>query len=223
MRTAILYSSGKDSTMTLWHCKQQGHDVACLLSLLPENPDSYMFQKPVRALLERQAEALGLPILFRTTRGEKEVELEDLRALLQRAKEERDVECIASGALASDYQYARINRLCADLGLETFAPLWHKDQEQHMREVLAAGFDVRMTRIAADGLSKEWLGRRLAMDDVDALGALHKRLGINIAGEGGEFETIVLDGPMFKRPVRIAYDIIMESECRGELRITEVN
>jgi asparagine synthase (glutamine-hydrolysing) len=222
MRVAVLYSSGKDSTVTLWCCKREGYDVACLLSLLPENPDSYMFQKPKEELLKKQAESLGIPILFQHTQGEKEIELDDLKAFLERAKQEYGVECIASGALASDYQYDRINKLCADLSLKTYAPLWHKDQEEHMRETIDLGFDVRLTRIAADGLDKSWLGRKLTQEDVDKLVMINKGLGINIAGEGGEFESIVLDGPLFTRPIRIEYAIVEEGEHRAELRITSV-
>jgi asparagine synthase (glutamine-hydrolysing) len=76
-----------------------------------------------------------------------------------------------------------------------------------------------MTRIAADGLTAEWLGKRLTDGDVDRLVALNKRLGINVAGEGGEFETIVLDGPIFAAPIEISFEKAMESENRGELKI----
>lgn len=223
MRIGILFSSGKDSVFTLWHYQEQGWDIACLLSMVPEDQDSYMFQSPDRALLSAQAKAVGIPLIIETSSGEKEIELEDLERLLARAKRDHKIQGVAAGALASDYQAERINRICAKLGLKVFTPLWHKDQERHMRTVIASGFDVRMTRIAADGLDKNWLGKRLGNDDIDNLVTLHKKLGINIAGEGGEFETIVLDGPNFKRPISIEYDIVMENEHRGELRITTIN
>lgn len=223
MRVGILFSSGKDSVFTLWFYQEQGWDIACLLSIVPKDQDSYMFQSPDRALLNAQSNALGIPLSIESSSGEKEIELEDLERLLAKAKHDHKIEGVAAGALASDYQAERINRVCAKLGLKVFAPLWHKDQELHMRNVIASGFDVRMTRVAADGLDKNWLGKRLANDDIDKLVTLHKKLGINIAGEGGEFETIVLDGPNFKHPISIEYDIVMESEHRGELRITKIN
>ncbi|HIH24051.1 TPA: diphthine--ammonia ligase [Candidatus Woesearchaeota archaeon] len=222
MRIGILFSSGKDSVFTLWFYQEQGWDIACLLSIVPKDQDSYMFQSPDRALLSAQANALGIPLIIETSSGEKEIELDDLERLLIKAKRDHKIQGVAAGALASDYQAERINRICAKLGLKVFTPLWHKDQERHMRTVIASGFDVHMTRIAADGLTKSWIGKRLADDDIDKLVALHEKLGINIAGEGGEFETIVLDGPCFKRPIAIEYDIAMESDHRGELRITKI-
>ena len=216
MKLGILFSSGKDSTNVLWYYLEQGWDVRCLLSLLPSNPDSWMFQSPDKKLLERQAAALGLPILFQQTAGEKEEELDDLKALLERAKAEHGIDGVAVGALASDYQQERVNRICHQLNLKTFSPLWHTDQLQLLREMVAAGFDIRMTRIAADGLSADWLGKKLTEEDLDKLEMLGKK-GFHPAGEGGEFETIVLDGPIFRQPIQISFETEMESEYRGEL------
>ena len=223
MRIGVLFSSGKDSVFTLWHYLEQGWDVACLLSMIPSNPDSYMFQNPSIELLRKQASSLQIPLLTQTTTGEKENELDDLKALIQRAKDEYELSGVAVGALASDYQQERVNRISHELELKTFAPLWHKNQVQLLRTLVDAGFDIRMTRIAADGLTKEWLGRRLDATDIDRLIALNKKIGLSVAGEGGEFETIVLDGPIFAEPIQIAFDIIMESENRGELKITSVD
>jgi diphthine-ammonia ligase len=217
MRIAVLYSSGKDSTFTLWYYLEQGWDVACLLSMAPESQDSYMFQHPSVELLKKQADSLQLPLLLQRTAGEKELELEDLKKLLEKAKQEFEIEGVAVGALASDYQAERVNRICHELELKTFAPLWHKDQEKLMREMISAGFDMRMTRIAADGLTEGWLGKQLTNEDVDELVKLHKKLGINVAGEGGEFETIVLNGPIFSEPIAVEFTIKMESKHRGDL------
>src|SRR5438105_4382059 len=129
MRIGILFSSGKDSTATLWYYLEQGWDVACLLSLLPENPDSYMFQNPSVELLKKQATSLQIPLLLQHTRGEQETELADLKELIIKAKQEYELTGVAVGALASDYQHERVHRICADAGLKTFAPLWHKNQE----------------------------------------------------------------------------------------------
>jgi len=222
MRLGILFSGGKDSVNTLWYYTEQGWDIACLLSLIPENPDSFMFQQPHEALLRAQATAIGLPILIGRTQGQEELELEDLRALLALAKQEHGITGVAVGALASDYQHERVTRVCHDLSLKTYAPLWHKDQAELLRELLSAGFDIRMTRIAADGLDRTWLGRRIEETDVDRLIALNKSIGLHPGGEGGEYETIVLNGPAFKRAVTIVSEPRMEGPHRGELMITAV-
>ncbi len=222
MRIGILFSGGKDSVNTLWYYAEQGWDVACLLSLIPENPDSFMFQQPHEALLRAQASAMGLPILIERTQGQEELELEDLRELLAHAKQEHGIAGVAVGALASDYQHERVTRMCQELALKTYAPLWHKDQATLLRELLSAGFDIRMTRIAADGLDRTWLGRRLEETDVDRLVALKRSIGLHPGGEGGEYETIVLDGPVFQHAVTIMSEPRMEGPHRGELMITAV-
>ncbi len=222
MRLAVLFSSGKDSTFTLHYYLSQGWDVACLLTLLPKNQDSYMFQAPLKALVEAQAEALGLPVLFQETAGIEEKELEELKLLLGRAKEGYGVEGVAVGALASDYQHVRINHACHALGLKTYAPLWHKDPLQLLRELVDAGYDIRMTRVAAMGLDDGWLGKRLTEKDLLLLEKLRDSFGFHPGGEGGEYETIALDGPLFKKRLEIEYEKKMESAERGELAITAV-
>ncbi|MBR9701268.1 diphthine--ammonia ligase [Candidatus Woesearchaeota archaeon] len=222
MRIGILFSSGKDSTATLWYYLEQGWDVCCLLSLLPKNPDSWMFQNPSKELLEKQAESLGFPLLVQRTEGEKEKELVDLKELLKEAKIRYDIDAIGVGALASDYQHERVNRMAHELGLKTFAPLWHKNQVKLLRQMIEADFDIRMTRVAADGLTEGWLGKKLQSIDLKALEKLHEHTGFHVAGEGGEYETIVLDGPIFKNAIKIEFETEMESAHRGELKIKEI-
>lgn len=222
MKLAVLFSSGKDSTFTHHYYKMQAWDIKCLCTLIPKNTDSFMFQTPLKELVKKQAESLGIPVLFETTKGEEEKELQELKSLLKKAKKEYDIDGVAVGALASDYQHTRVNHICHELNLKTYAPLWHKDQTQYMREMIKAGFDIRMTRIAAYGLDKSWLGKKLNIQHVDKLEKMHQEFGFHPGGEGGEFETIVLDAPHFKNPLQIDFDITMESPERGELVIKAI-
>jgi asparagine synthase (glutamine-hydrolysing) len=217
MPITILFSGGKDSTATAWYYLEQGWDVRCLSSLIPENPDSFMFQTPNQSLLHAQAASLQLPLLVQPTKGEKEKELDDLKTLLKRAKDEYYIDGVAVGAVASEYQHERVTRICAELNLKTFAPLWHKEQDRLLSDMIQAGFDIRMTKIAADGLTKEWLGKKLDMKDLEKLKALNKTNGLHVGGEGGEYETIVLDGPIFTMPISIQFEVTMESAHSGEL------
>lgn len=219
VKIAILYSGGKDSTLTLHYYASQGWDVACLLALIPENQDSFLFQNTNEQLVQAQAAALQIPLITQSTKGEEETELDDLATLLDKARERYRITGVAVGALASDYQHVRISHACEEIGLKIFAPLWHKAQARILREVIDAGYDVRMSRIAAMGLDKSWLGRRMTLEDVGKLEALHERLGLHVAGEGGEFETIVLDGPLFKHPVFMKSEVVMETPERGDLRL----
>jgi uncharacterized protein (TIGR00290 family) len=77
--------------------------------------------------------------------------------------------------------------------------LWHKKPAQLLSGILYAGFKVMVVSVSAQGLGEEWLGKLLTGDDVPRLQGLEREYGVNPCGEGGEFETLVLDGPLFER------------------------
>ena len=201
MRAAVLFSGGKDSCLAL-HYAMGSADVKCLITMLPENPASYMFHTPNIALAERQAEAIGLPILMRATGGEKETELKDLKGAIKEAIGRYGIDAIFTGAIASAYQASRIGRVCEGLGIECVNPLWGKDPIGLLEEALGMGFDAIVTGVFAMGL-EGFIGRKIDEGFIGEMGALRERHGINPAGEGGEFETFVLDAPFFKKRLTV--------------------
>lgn len=220
-RLGVLFSGGKDSTYAAHIMKLQNYELTCLLTMRSDNNESYMFHTPAIDVTAVQAKAMDIPILFGTTKGEKEAELADLRALFARAKEEFGIDGIVTGALFSTYQRDRIERLCDELGLKIFAPLWHKPQAQEMRELLDKGYQVILTSVAADGLDSSWLGRVLDYSDLKRLGALNDRIGLNVAGEGGEFESLVVDCPLFSQKVVIESSVEIENEYTAKLVVRD--
>jgi diphthine-ammonia ligase len=222
IKLGCLFSSGKDSTFALWLMRKAGYPVECLITIKSRNPESYMFHTPAVELVKLQADAMGLPLILKETAGEKE--LEDLRVAFREAKATYGIEGIITGALWSTYQKERIKRIAKEENLTVFAPLWHSNQETEMRLVVA-NFEVIFTGISAYGLDKSWLGRTITKEDVDRLVALDKELarygdlttptsgGLNIAGEGGEFESLVLDGPMFKKRLVVEESEIVEEDA----------
>ncbi len=212
LKLGVLFSSGKDSTYAAYVLKKQNYEITCLVTIKSENPDSYMFHTPAIEVVEMQAEAMGVPIIFRKTKGEKEKELEDLEKAIIEAKEKYKINGIITGALFSDYQRSRVEKICDKLGLKIFSPLWHIDQEKEMRQIIDSGFEIVMTAVAAEGLDKKWLMRPLTQKDVDKLVELNKKYKINIAGEGGEFETLVLNCPLFRKKITIKNYEISEDD-----------
>ena len=202
-RLGVLFSSGKDSSYAAYLLQKQGYKFACLITVKSKNPYSYMFHTPGIDLASLQAEAMNLPILEQESEGIEEVELGDLRYVLEEAVEKYSISGVVTGAIASLYQQVRIDRICSELGLEVFSPLWHTNQEDVMRYLLRDGFVFILTSVAAQGLDASWLGRRITEDDVNRLVELEASLGINVAGEGGEFESFVLDSPLFTKRVEI--------------------
>jgi diphthine-ammonia ligase len=222
LRLAVLYSSGKDSNYALWIMQKQNYDVKCLVTIKSRNKNSYMYHTPNIELAELQAKALNMPIIIEETEGQKEKELEELEKALSRAKNEYKVEGAVTGALYSNYQRERIERICDKLGLKIFSPLWHINQETELREIIRNRFKVIMTSIAAEGLDKSWLGKELGEKDVDRLAQLGKKIGLNVAGEGGEYESLVLDGPNFSSEIMIEKSRIIEENKNTANLVIEI-
>ncbi len=211
LRLGVLFSGGKDSTYSAYIMQRQNYELACLITMRSANKESFMFQSAGVEMVELQAEAMGLPLVIGETKGEKEKELTDLEKTIKTAKEKYKLDGLVSGALFSAYQRDRIEKICDKLGLKIFAPLWHKPQEEEMKEVLANGFVFILSAVAAEGLDKSWLQRVITLDDIGVLRKLHQKNKLGVAGEGGEFESIVLDCPLFRKKI-----IIEEAEIRAE-------
>ena len=211
VRLALLFSGGKDSLYAAYILQRQNYQLTCLVTVQSENPDSYMFHTPAITLAPLQAEAMKIPLILQRTKGEKEQELLDLEYALQKAKEKYAIEGVITGAVFSTYQRDRIEKICDGLGLKIFSPLWHKPQEQEMQELFDNNFQFMFTSIAAEGLDKTWLNSLITKEDFEKLKQLQNKQGFHIAGEGGEFESLVLDCPLFKKRL-----IIEEAEIQEE-------
>lgn len=218
-KVGVLFSSGKDSTYALHLMEKQNYKVACLITIKSKNKDSYLFHTPAVDLTSLQAEVLGLPQVTVETAGKKETELEDLKIAMKLAKKNHGIEGIVTGAIFSSYQRDRIERTADEVGLKIFSPLWHKNQENVLKALLSSGFEIVMTAVAAEGLDKSWLGRKISWEDVEKLKVLQTKFGINIAGEGGEYETLVLDAPLFKKRLKILEKRIVEDGSAARLEI----
>jgi predicted ATP pyrophosphatase (TIGR00289 family) len=199
VRVAVLATGGKDSTLALYRVLKEGYEVKYVVGMIPQREDSWMFHYPNMHLIDLFAEAVGIPLAKAETSGIKESELEDLRRLLGKL----DVEGLVSGAIASSYQKTRIENICKQLKLECIMPLWQEDQLKVLKEILSLKFEAIITGVYAYGFSREWLGRKIDEATVEDLLRLNKQYGVSLAGEGGEYETFVVDAPFFKKRIKI--------------------
>jgi diphthine-ammonia ligase len=222
MKVASLFSGGKDSAFALWCAQMQGWDVVSLLTMLPEAQDSWMFHYPAIRWTTLQSQLIGIPQAAIETKGTKEKELDDLSEGLQGLKTRLGIEGIVSGAVASEYQRTRLDNLCEKLGLRSFAPLWHKDQEQLVREQIDYGFEFIITACNALGFNEKWLGKKIGYDELKELIKLHKRYGLNVAFEGGEAETFVLKAPLFKGRLSVTRSTPHWAQDSGYLDLEEL-
>ena len=145
------------------------------------------------------SKVLDIPIVYGTTNGKKELEILDIAETLRKARKEFNFEAVASGGIASAYQGDRFKRIASEIGIKCVAPLWGRDQSQYLREIVSKGYSFVPTSVSAMGLDRSWLGKIITFSEVEKLEGLSRKFGFNVAFEGGEAETLVLDCPLFKK------------------------
>jgi diphthine-ammonia ligase len=218
MKLGVLFSGGKDSGLAILKA-QEHEEVICLISILSENTESYMFHTPNISLTKLQAEALDLPLIAKTTYGEKEIELKDLKLAIKEAVSTYNIEGIVTGAVESVYQSTRIQKICDELGLWCFNPLWQKNQIELLQEIISLKCEVIISGVFAYPFDSSWLGRKIDKQMIEELKVLEKKYKINPAGEGGEIETTMLSGPHFVKKVAIKETEIEYNNYSGILII----
>jgi len=199
LRVAALVTGGKDSVLALYRAQKMGHTVEVLATMIPKRDDSYMFHFPNIHLTDLLSGAVEIPLVKAETSGVKEKELDDLKNLLASL----DVEGVVSGAVLSSYQKERIERICQELGLKSVAPLWHEDPLDIMKELIDLKFKVIIVGVYAYGLDQTWLGREINAETLNQLVELNQKYQISLVGEGGEYESLVLDAPFYKKRIEI--------------------
>ncbi|HLD59365.1 MAG TPA: diphthine--ammonia ligase [Candidatus Bilamarchaeaceae archaeon] len=203
MKVACLFSGGKDSCFSLFWAIAQGFEP--FLITVKAEEDSTMFHHPNIEKTKLQTEAIGIEQHFLET-NENEWH-EELKVLLKKTK----AEGIVSGALASEYQRRRIERVGEELDIPTYAPLWHK--EDVVLEEMLQYFEIYVTSVSAEGLGKELLGKPLKK-------LINKKVkGIHPLLEGGEGETFVSNAPFFKKKLEIKRWEIKWDGIRGTAEI----
>jgi len=202
MRLGVLFSGGKDSTLAL-HKAAEKEEVVCLITLVSENKESFMFHTPNIDITALQAEAMGLPLIKKATKGKPEEELKDLEVAIAQAIQDFKIEGVVTGTVESAYQSKRIQTICDRLNISCISPLWKKNQKVLLEELVAKGFKVIISGVFAYPLDESWLGKEIDNELIKRLSLLGKEFGLSVAGEGGEIETTVLDAPLFKKKIEI--------------------
>ncbi|XP_050540996.1 uncharacterized protein LOC126905392 [Daktulosphaira vitifoliae] len=217
MKVVALISGGKDSCYNMMQCIAAGHDIVALANLQPHSRDeldSYMYQSVGHQAIDLYAEAMGLPLFRQQTNGvalqQEKVytrtpkdEVEDLFDLLVNIKKQINFDAIAVGAILSDYQRLRVEDVCSRLGLCSLSYLWRRDQKELLQEMIDCNIEAIVIKVAALGLDPtKHLGLRIDKL-MPHLVQMNEKYGLNICGEGGEYETFTLDCPLFTKSVII--------------------
>ncbi|AIF82853.1 metal-binding-domain/4Fe-4S-binding-domain containing ABC transporter, ATP-binding protein [Candidatus Nitrososphaera evergladensis SR1] len=223
MRLAALFSGGKDSTFAIYRARQAGHAVECLITMHPAADDSALFHYPNSRVTRYLAEAMKIPLLesAAVTGTDRDAEIKALAAAVAQAKLLYRVEGIVNGGIASVFQKQAFEEACKEHGLVPVSPLWGAEPEKYMADLLASGFTVMIVGISAMGLEKEWLGKVIDGESLAKLVQLSKKYGFNLAFEGGEAETLVLDCPLYSKRLAVGQATAKWDGQRGIFEILE--
>ncbi|ESN98574.1 hypothetical protein HELRODRAFT_192994 [Helobdella robusta] len=211
MKVLGLISGGKDSCFNMMKCVELGHEIVALANLYPPNSgelDSYMYQSVGHEIIDLYSKAMQLPLFRRPILGKSQLitaeyketiddEVEDLYMLLKEVMESIEIEAVSVGAILSEYQNCRVEHVCRRLNLKPLCLLWQRDQLSLLDEMIDSNIQAVIVKVASLGLNEAHLLKSLS-EMREHLVEMNKKYGLNVCGEGGEYETITLDCPLFK-------------------------
>jgi predicted ATP pyrophosphatase (TIGR00289 family) len=149
-------------------------------------------------------------------------EYKKLNKLITYAKQKYSIEGVVHGGILSEYQKDTFSSVCKKNQLEIISPLWNKESELYMNELLDENFEYIISTVSSDGLDDSWLGKIIDKNRLDELKKLQKKFGFNLNFEGGEAETFVINCPLFEKPLLIQDSTTEWDGYRGRFEILEV-
>lgn len=192
------WSGGKDSCLACYKAIQQGYDVKLLLNFISRESKRGCFHGIEGRLLKFQADLIGIPLEQREVSPDMNKYEEEFKAAVSELRG-KDIGSMVFGDIYLLEHESWIERVCGDLKIKPLEPLWESDPENIIDEFISSGFKAIIVSCKADIMGREFLGRYVDKSLVEEL----KNRGICPCGEKGEFHTLVVDGPIFSKPIKI--------------------
>jgi ABC transporter with metal-binding/Fe-S-binding domain ATP-binding protein len=220
MKLAALFSGGKDSTYSIYKVKQMGHDVKCLVTVFPKSSNSHLLHFPTIELTKLQSKTLKIPQITSTLDSDELAEeIDAIKILLERAKQDFQIEGLVHGGISSEFQKKCFEKICKENDLKIITPLWKINAKEYMINLIRSNFKFILTSVSSDGLDEKWLGKIISTNDISQLNKLSDKYGFNLNFEGGEAETFVVDCPLYLSPIVIAKSKTIWDGYRGRFEI----
>jgi uncharacterized protein (TIGR00290 family) len=197
MKVVASWSGGKDSAYAYYLAKQEGHEILSLLTMMMSESKSNFHMIPT-PILDAQAQAISVPLLKKTTTPE--TYEADFKAVLSNFKKQ-GAEGLVTGDIyeVAGHEEGWLGRILKEVGLAAVKPLWMGDTKLIYQYYLKTGFKATVVRTNRE-LSLDWLGRVLDRQFYDDI---LKLPGVDACGEGGEYHTVITDGPDFTQKVEL--------------------
>lgn len=205
MNTAISsWSGGKDSCFACYLALTQGYRVTHLVNFISQEYRRVSFHGTKAHLISRQAEAIGIPLAQYTVPPDMSLYEQRFKKAVSTLKR-RGTGTMVFGDIHLQEHRDWLERVTAEVGIQAVLPLWGKAPGTCLTEFIEAGFETVVISAKASIFGKEWLGRKIDQDFLNDLKDMAQISGIDLCGEQGEYHTIVIDGPLFKKRMEVTY------------------
>lgn len=210
------YSCGKDSTLALYRMIKAGHKPVALLITVDRKVLRSWFHGVPKDLLEEVSKSLNIPLLLVKCEGEDYSDA--FKKALIKAKDELGAEACVFGDIDLEAHRVWCTDRCNEANMEAIFPLWLENREKLTFEFIDSGFKTVIKNVRLDVLATDFLGKQLTKEVVEDIVAS----GSDACGENGEYHTFVLDGPLFKYPIKFKENGIITNETHGFLDIVGI-
>jgi len=200
MKVALMFSGGKDSTQAVGWCKDQDYEIKALIAVKPSSPEAYLWHYATVEHTSLQAKALGLPLIYlECNEFGPEVEAGILAPIFDNL----DIDAVILGGVGLQRtQIREIRKVAGRFGIETIVPYESWSSEELLCHEIENGLEIIITEVAAAGLTQDWIGKKLDLTTLNEIRILAKKYGFDPLGEGGSYNTYVLDAPFFKNKIK---------------------
>jgi len=196
---AVSWTGGKDSALALYDAEMLGCRIDCLVTFASRQG---RFLAHPLGFMVFQAQALGLPHYVIDVEEPFDRSYEDAISSL---KKRRGIDALVTGDVGevADHDPNWIVDRSARCGIDVLRPLWRRGGLELLNRLLLLKFKVIFSCVRKPWFTDEWLGLELSPSSVKRLSEINKRTGLDLCGEQGEYHTLVLDGPQFRKSIQV--------------------
>src|ERR1017187_7275223 len=197
-KVAVLWTGGKDCNLAFYESQLLGFEVVCLIGFFNK-------QKTITIesleLMERQAEALNIP--FISIEVSKFSQSDYVNVILN-IKSKYQISTVVTGIISNlNGNIYWLKKICKASDINLFCPLWNKNRKELLNKFIAYNFSIIFIAVKEQWFTDIWLGRSLSLETIAELEKTKKYNCLDLCGEKNEYDTIVLDGPIYKNKLDV--------------------
>ena len=211
MRVVASWSGGKDSCLACYKAVMQGYEVSHLVNFISREFGRVSFHGTRARLISRQAQAISIPLVQYKVPPDMSLYERRFKQAVSALKR-KQVEGMVFGDIYLQEHRDWVERVCSELGITPILPLWGMAPEHVLSEFIEADFEAVVVSVNAGVLSKKWLGQRIDRSFLADLKRLSQGREMDVCGEHGEYHTLVVDGPLFRKRMHVAYGVKVQRD-----------